>query len=56
MQFNDYATLNRPSLEEPFPPFAYISKMNRLTILQSLQLADNFRPSQAVDLLENNIM
>ncbi len=53
--YNDFATLARPLVSEPFPPYQYIAKASRLVILSSIKEAQSSNDSKALSLLSKHI-
>lgn len=54
LQSSDYATLTSPHLAEPFPPFQYLGKANRLWVLKSIATAKS-SPDAGLTMLADNI-
>lgn len=51
---NDLSILSLPTRAEPFPPYSYMFKANRLSILQSIVLAQTGNTDKALEILLNN--
>lgn len=49
--FGEYHTLALPSLQQPIPPYAYITKAERLAMLKAISVYKNGKPEDAVELL-----
>jgi hypothetical protein len=55
IKFTEYRTLSKPSVYEETPKFEYLKYGNRLSILESLLLAEQGNPEAAIDLLNSEI-
>jgi hypothetical protein len=55
LSYNSYLTITDPSISEPLPYYNYITKGNRLIILQSIQSAQKLEYKQALEILSKNI-
>lgn len=53
--FNEFSTLSRPSLFEPFPAYQYIRRANRLMVLHGIREAKKSNTGGAISLLLDNI-
>lgn len=54
-KYDEYSTLSRPMITEPFPPYQYIAKGSRLIVLKSINEARSLNYKKALDLLSENI-
>ncbi|SEL01567.1 hypothetical protein SAMN05216214_107103 [Atopomonas hussainii] len=56
MTLDDYATLTSPTLSDPLPPFFYLRRGHQLQALYALQLAKSGAGSEALRLLESDLV
>lgn len=56
MTLDDYATLTSPTLSDPLPPFFYLRRGHQLQAIYALQLAKSGAGSEALRLLESDLV
>lgn len=47
--FNEYQTLSKPTLSQPFPPYQYIATAERIKVLEAISLYRNGEGTKSID-------
>ena len=56
MNMDDYASLVKPMMTEPHPPFAFLTKANTLVILKAINIGRTAQPKQGIKIIMSNIL
>ena len=56
IELNDFDTLTVPYESEPFPPYHYLAKVNRLVLLDAINLSKNGDINKAIEKVKENIL
>lgn len=51
LEFNEYTTLSKPAVNEPLPPYNYITAAERIKVLKAISIYNNGNANKALDSL-----